>query len=97
MNLKKSACLLLACVAASVLYGNAAEWEGLMRERRPRLPAKETRSPLTLKVAASVRNGTGADTSAAVRAAAKRALGAVLPDTAVFENTLGTDEESLYG
>ena len=46
MNLKKSACLLLACVAASVLYGNAAEWEGLMRERRPRLPARRRGRPL---------------------------------------------------
>ena len=93
-NLIKSACLLLVYVAASSLYGNAVEWEGLMRERRPRLPAKETRSHPTLR-AAAVRNGNGDEAAVAIRAAAKRALGAALPDAAVFENAFRTDEERI--
>ena len=95
MNLTKTMCLLLAYVAASSLYGNAVEWEGLMREHRPRLPAKETRSLPTLRAAAAVRNGNGDEAAVAIRAAAKRALGAALPDTAVFENAFRTDEERI--
>ena len=95
MNLTKTMCLLLAYVAASSLYGNAVEWEGLMREHRPRLPAKETRSLPTLRAAAAVRNGNGDEAAVAIRAAAKRALGAALPDAAVFENAFRTDEERI--
>ncbi len=94
-KLMKPMCLVLVSVVTSMLWGDIKGWESLMCERRPHLPAKETRSIPTLKAAVLVKNGNCPDSPAAIRAAAKRVLGAALPDSAVFENIFGTDEERI--
>ena len=87
--------LAFSLLLAVSLYSGMAwggTWEDTMRSERPHLPAKATRSDATLKAAAMAKNG---NLSVEIKTAAKKALGATLPDSVTFVNTFKTDEERI--
>ena len=73
---------------ASVVIG---DWESLMRESRPGLPTKATRSPLTGADAVSMLSG-GFSGSTAI---AVQTLGDVLPAAVTWRTSLSSDEERM--
>ena len=86
--------LLVVGLSGSMAWGgqnDLVSWENAMRSRRPHLPARETRSSLTLKAVTAAKNG---ESATAIRAAAKKALG-TLPGSAAFKTMFKTDEEQI--
>ena len=94
MDMKKTIGLVLVAALSGVTaWGDGfAAWEAAMRAGRPYVPPKATRSPSTMR-ASAMKNGFRP--SDGIRAAAKKARGVALPDSAEFINTFRTDEERI--
>ena len=84
----------LAIMACSFAWaGNGLEsWENVMRETRPHLPAKETRSPKTLKAMALLKN---APSLAESQDLAVRTVGEAYGETAEWKTVFQSDEERI--
>lgn len=84
--------LVLCTSVACADSGGLTEWAALMRDRRPYLPAAETRSPRPKATSASLLNAGPFDASEAV---AIRVLGDFLPEEVEWRTTFESAEERI--
>lgn len=94
-NFGGSVCLAaLAFMSCSLAWaGNGLEsWENIMRETRPHLPAKETRSPKTIAAMSLLKN---APSLAESQDLAVRTVGEAYGETAEWKTVFQSDEERI--
>ena len=82
---------ILALTMPALAGASVSAWELLLHEQRPHMPDKGTRS----QVAMPKRLLNVASDFAASQAVAAKALGAILPDNAVWDKTFQSDEEEI--
>ena len=90
IHLMKMVCAIVgALMAFPICAADMATWEALMRDQRPHLPAKETRSS---RASMLLRNSTPLDDCKAV---VTRTIGDVLPGSSTWQTTFKSDEERI--